>query len=156
MSVSKFDIIGDCDPEKYPIQPKKHSLEYLREKAHLRIRTSTFASVMRIRSSLSFHIHKFFQENGFFYINTPIITGRDAEGAGDMFRVSTLDLKKLPLNDIGNIDFKKDFFGKETNLTVSGQLEAESYALGLGEVYTFGPTFRAENQILHDILQNFG
>ena len=145
LSVSKFDIIGDCDPEKYPIQPKKHSLEYLREKAHLRIRTSTFASVMRIRSSLSFHIHKFFQENGFFYINTPIITGSDAEGAGDMFRVSTLDLKKLPLNDIGNIDFKKDFFGKETNLTVSGQLEAESYALGLGEVYTFGPTFRAEN-----------
>ena len=145
LSVSKLDIIGDCDPEKYPIQPKKHSLEYLREKAHLRIRTSTFASVMRIRSSLSFHIHKFFQENGFFYINTPIITGSDAEGAGDMFRVSTLDLKKLPLNDIGNIDFKKDFFGKETNLTVSGQLEAESYALGLGEVYTFGPTFRAEN-----------
>ena len=145
LSVSKLDIIGDCDPEKYPIQPKKHSLEYLREKAHLRIRTSTFASVMRIRSSLSFHIHKFFQENGFYYINTPIITGSDAEGAGDMFRVSTLDLKKLPLNDIGNIDFKKDFFGKETNLTVSGQLEAESYALGLGEVYTFGPTFRAEN-----------
>ena len=145
LSVIKLDIIGDCDPEKYPIQPKKHSLEYLREKAHLRIRTSTFASVMRIRSSLSFHIHKFFQENGFFYINTPIITGSDAEGAGDMFRVSTLDLKKLPLNDIGNIDFKKDFFGKETNLTVSGQLEAESYALGLGEVYTFGPTFRAEN-----------
>ena len=145
LSVIKLDIIGDCDPEKYPIQSKKHSLEYLREKAHLRIRTSTFASVMRIRSSLSFHIHKFFQENGFFYINTPIITGSDAEGAGDMFRVSTLDLKKLPLNDIGNIDFKKDFFGKETNLTVSGQLEAESYALGLGEVYTFGPTFRAEN-----------
>ena len=145
LSIIKLDIIGDCDPEKYPIQPKKHSLEYLREKAHLRIRTSTFASVMRIRSSLSFHIHKFFQENGFFYINTPIITGSDAEGAGDMFRVSTLDLKKLPLNDIGNIDFKKDFFGKETNLTVSGQLEAESYALGLGEVYTFGPTFRAEN-----------
>ena len=145
LSVIKLDIIGDCDPEKYPIQPKKHSLEYLREKAHLRIRTSTFASVMRIRSSLSFHIHKFFQENGFFYINTPIITGSDAEGAGDMFRVSTLDLKKLPLNDIGNINFKKDFFGKETNLTVSGQLEAESYALGLGEVYTFGPTFRAEN-----------
>ena len=145
LSVSKLDIIGDCDPEEIPYPTQKHSLEYLREKAHLRIRTSTFASVMRIRSSLSFHIHKFFQENGFFYINTPIITGSDAEGAGDMFRVSTLDLKKLPLNEIGNIDFKKDFFGKETNLTVSGQLEAESYALGLGEVYTFGPTFRAEN-----------
>ena len=145
LNVNKLDIIGDCDPEKYPIQPKKHSLEYLREKAHLRIRTSTFASVMRIRSSLSFHIHKFFQENGFYYINTPIITGSDAEGAGEMFRVSTLDLKKTPLNNLGNVDFKKDFFGKETNLTVSGQLEAEAYALGLGEVYTFGPTFRAEN-----------
>ena len=143
--MNKLDIIGDCDPEKYPIQPKKHSLEYLREKAHLRIRTSTFASVMRIRSSLSFHIHKFFQENGFYYINTPIITGSDAEGAGEMFRVSTLDLKKTPFNNLGNVDFKKDFFGKETNLTVSGQLEAEAYALGLGEVYTFGPTFRAEN-----------
>ena len=145
LKVNKLDIIGDCNPEKYPIQPKKHSLEYLREKAHLRIRTTTFAAVMRIRSSLSFYIHKFFQEKGFYYINTPIITGSDAEGAGEMFRVSTLDHKNPPIDENGNLDFKKDFFGKETNLTVSGQLEAEAYALGLGEVYTFGPTFRAEN-----------
>ena len=145
LKIEKIQIYGDSDPDKYPIQPKKHSLEFLREKAHLRIRTTTFAAVMRVRSALSFAVHKFFQERGFFYINTPIITGNDAEGAGEMFRVTTLDLKVPPLNEKGFINYKNDFFGKETNLTVSGQLEAESYALGLGEVYTFGPTFRAEN-----------
>ena len=145
LKIEKIQIHGDSDPDKYPIQPKKHSLEFLREKAHLRIRTTTFAAVMRVRSALSFAVHKFFQERGFFYINTPIITGNDAEGAGEMFRVTTLDLKSPPLNEKGFINYKNDFFGKETNLTVSGQLEAESYALGLGEVYTFGPTFRAEN-----------
>ena len=145
LKIEKIKIYGDSDPDKYPIQPKKHSLEFLREKAHLRIRTTTFAAVMRVRSALSFAVHKFFQERGFFYINTPIITGNDAEGAGEMFRVTTLDLKVPPLNEKGFINYKNDFFGKETNLTVSGQLEAESYALGLGEVYTFGPTFRAEN-----------
>ena len=145
LQVKKIKIYGDSDPEKYPIQPKKHSLEFLREKAHLRIRTSTFAAVMRVRSALSFAVHKFFQEKGFFYVNTPIITGSDAEGAGEMFRVTSLHPKNPPLDDKGVVDYKKDFFGKETNLTVSGQLEAESYALGLGEVYTFGPTFRAEN-----------
>ena len=145
LQVKKIKIYGDSDPEKYPIQPKKHSLEFLREKAHLRIRTSTFAAVMRVRSALSFAVHKFFHEKGFFYVNTPIITGSDAEGAGEMFRVTSLNPKNPPLDDKGVVDYKKDFFGKETNLTVSGQLEAESYALGLGEVYTFGPTFRAEN-----------
>ena len=145
LKIEKIKVYGDSDPDKYPIQPKKHSLEFLREKAHLRIRTTTFAAVMRVRSALSFAVHKFFQERGFFYINTPIITGNDAEGAGEMFRVTTLDLKAPPLNEKGFINYKNDFFGKETNLTVSGQLEAESYALGLGEVYTFGPTFRAEN-----------
>jgi len=145
IKVEKFNIIGESDPEKYPMQPKRHSLEFLREKAHLRIRTSTFSSVMKVRSALSFAIHEFFQKKGFYYINTPIITGSDAEGAGEMFRVSTLDPLSPPLDKSKQINYKEDFFGKETNLTVSGQLEAESYALGLGEVYTFGPTFRAEN-----------
>ncbi|OUW35074.1 MAG: asparagine--tRNA ligase [Flavobacteriaceae bacterium TMED179] len=145
LQVKKIKIHGDSDPDEFPIQPKKHSFEFLREKAHLRIRTTTFAAVMRVRSALSFAVHKFFQEKGFYYINTPIITGSDAEGAGELFRVSTIDPKNPPLDERGFVDYKKDFFGKETNLTVSGQLEAESYALGLGEVYTFGPTFRAEN-----------
>jgi len=145
LQVEELTILGASDPESYPIQPKKHSLEFLREKAHLRVRTATFSAVMRIRSALSFAVHQFFQEEGFFYVNTPIITGSDAEGAGEMFRVSTLDPKNPPLNEEGNPDFKQDFFGKETNLTVSGQLEAEAYALALGDVYTFGPTFRAEN-----------
>ena len=145
LRVKELKVIGESDPDEYPIQPKKHSLEFLREKAHLRIRTSTFSSVMRIRSALSFAIHEFFQKKNFYYINTPIITGSDAEGAGEMFRVSTLDPNSLKLNNKNQIDFSEDFFGKETNLTVSGQLEAEAYALGLGEVYTFGPTFRAEN-----------
>ena len=129
----------------YPIQPKKHSLEFLRENAHLRVRTNTFSSVMRIRSSISFAIHKYFKEKGFFYVNTPIVTGNDAEGAGEMFKVTTLDINNAKLNSKKEIDYSEDFFGKETNLTVSGQLEAESMAMGLGKVYTFGPTFRAEN-----------
>jgi asparaginyl-tRNA synthetase len=128
VQVSSLIILGGSDPEKYPIQPKKHSLEFLREKAHLRIRTNTFAAIMRVRSALAFAVHRYFNENGFFYMNTPIITGSDAEGAGEMFKLEN-----------------EDFFGKTTHLTVSGQLEAETYAMGLGKVYTFGPTFRAEN-----------
>jgi asparaginyl-tRNA synthetase len=145
IQVTSIDILGDSDPEEYPIQPKKHTLEFLRENAHLRTRTNTFSAVMRLRSSLSFAVHKYFNENGFYYMHTPIITGSDAEGAGETFRVSALDAKNPPLNDDGTIDYKKDFFGKETNLTVSGQLEAETFAMSLGKVYTFGPTFRAEN-----------
>jgi asparaginyl-tRNA synthetase len=145
IKVSKIEILGDSNPEEYPIQPKKHSLEFLREQAHLRIRTNTFGAVMRVRSALAFAIHEYFVKNGFFYVNTPIITGSDAEGAGEMFRVSSLDAKNPPLKENGTVDFSKDFFGKETNLTVSGQLEAETYAMALGKVYTFGPTFRAEN-----------
>ena len=143
--VNSIKIIGEADPDLYPIQPKKHSFEYLREKAHLRVRTATFSAVMRIRSVLSFAIHQFFQNKGFYYVHTPIITGSDAEGAGEMFRVSVLDPQKPPIDAEGAVDFKQDFFGKETKLTVSGQLEAETYAQGLGNVYTFGPTFRAEN-----------
>lgn len=143
--VNKFEILGDSNPEEYPIQPKKHSFEFLRENAHLRIRTNTFSAVMRVRSTLAFAIHQYFNQKGFFYINTPIITGSDAEGAGEMFRVSNLDAKNPPLKEDGKVDFSQDFFGKETNLTVSGQLEAETYAMSLGKVYTFGPTFRAEN-----------
>ncbi len=145
IQVNSIEILGDSDPETYPIQPKKHSFEFLRENAHLRTRTNTFSAVMRLRSSLSFAIHKYFNENGFYYMHTPIITGSDAEGAGEMFRVSALDAKNPPLKDDGTVDYSKDFFGKETNLTVSGQLEAETYAMSLGKVYTFGPTFRAEN-----------
>ena len=145
IQVSEITILGDSDPDEYPIQPKKHSMEFLRENAHLRVRTNTFSAVMRLRSALSFGVHQFFQTNGFYYVNTPIITGSDAEGAGEMFRVTSLDLKNPPKDDKGNIDHSQDFFGKETNLTVSGQLEAENYAMALGNVYTFGPTFRAEN-----------
>lgn len=145
IQVKEVFVHGSADPETYPIQPKKHSLEFLREKAHLRVRTNTFAAVMRVRSALSFAVHQYFRDNGFYYVHTPIITGSDAEGAGEMFRVSTLDSKNPPLTEEGDIDYKEDFFGKETNLTVSGQLEAETYAMGLGKVYTFGPTFRAEN-----------
>ena len=145
IKVENIKILGECDPNSYPIQPKKHSLEFLRENAHLRIRTNTFSSIMRIRSSISFSIHKYFKEKGFFYVNTPIITGSDAEGAGEMFKVTTLEINNSKLNSKKEIDYSEDFFGKETNLTVSGQLEAESMAMGLGKVYTFGPTFRAEN-----------
>ncbi|TDU43211.1 asparaginyl-tRNA synthetase [Gelidibacter sediminis] len=145
IKVDKITILGDSDPETYPIQPKKHSFEFLRENAHLRTRTNTFSAVMRLRSTLSFAIHKYFNDNGFYYMHTPIITGSDAEGAGEMFRVTGLDPKNPPLTENGEVNYKEDFFGKETNLTVSGQLEAESYAMSLGKVYTFGPTFRAEN-----------
>ena len=143
--VKSIVILGDSDPETYPIQPKKHSFEFLRENAHLRTRTNTFSAVMRLRSALSFAVHKYFNDNGFFYMHAPIITGSDAEGAGEMFRVSNLDAKNPPLDEQGKVNYKEDFFGKETNLTVSGQLEAETYAMALGQVYTFGPTFRAEN-----------
>lgn len=145
LSVKEVFILGKANPEKYPLQPKKHSLEFLREKAHLRFRTNTFSAVFRIRHSLTFAIHKFFNDRGFVSLHTPIITKADAEGAGKMFRVSSLDFQNLPKDKNGNIDVSKDFFGCKTNLTVSGQLEAELGALGLGEVYTFGPTFRAEN-----------
>jgi len=145
IQVTNLEILGDSDPETYPIQPKKHSFEFLRENAHLRTRTNTFSAVMRLRSTLAFAIHRYFNENGFYYMHAPIITGSDAEGAGEMFRVSALDAKNPPLDENGKVDFTQDFFGKETNLTVSGQLEAETYAMSLGKVYTFGPTFRAEN-----------
>ena len=145
LKVDKLEILGDCDAEKYPLQPKKHSLEFLREIAHLRPRTNTISAVMRIRHAMAFAIHKFFNDKGFYYIHTPIITGSDAEGAGDMFRVTTLDLDNLPKDENGKVNFKEDFFGRETNLTVSGQLEVEAYALALCDTYTFGPTFRAEN-----------
>ncbi len=146
VKVKELEILGDCDPEKYPLQLKnKPSLEYLREIAHLRSRTNTFGAVMRVRHAMAFAIHKFFNDKGFNYIHTPIITGSDAEGAGAMFRVTTLDSKNPPLDEQGHINHKEDFFGKETNLTVSGQLEGETYALALSEIYTFGPTFRAEN-----------
>ena len=138
VQVATIELLGSSDPNQYPIQPKKHSLEFLREKAHLRIRTNTFSAIMRVRSKLAFAVHQYFNEQGFFYMHTPIITGSDAEGAGEMFRVSTLDPKNPPLNEEGNIDHKEDFFGKETNLTVSGQLEGETYAMGLGKIYTFG------------------
>ena len=148
VQVSSIEILGDADPEevsKTILQPKRHSLELLREQSHLRVRTNTFSAVMRLRSSLSFAIHSYFNKNGFYYMHAPIVTGSDAEGAGEMFRVTTLDPKNPPLNEEGIVDYSKDFFGKETNLTVSGQLEAEAYAMALGKVYTFGPTFRAEN-----------
>jgi asparaginyl-tRNA synthetase len=142
VEILNLEILGESDPEKYPIQPKKHSFEFLREQAHLRIRTSTFSAVMRIRSKLAYGVHKFFNERGFNYIHTPIITSSDAEGAGEMFQVTTLNSTQANKK---NFDYTEDFFGKKTSLTVSGQLEAETYALGLGNVYTFGPTFRAEN-----------
>lgn len=138
-------IYGPADPEKYPLQPKRHSLEFLREIAHLRPRTNTFSAILRVRHALAFAVHKYFNDNGFFYLNTPIITASDAEGAGEMFRVTTLDATKPPLTDEGKVDYSQDFFGRETNLTVSGQLEGELGAMALGKIYTFGPTFRAEN-----------
>ncbi len=140
-----LEVLGDSDAEKYPLQPKKHSLEFLREKAHLRFRTNTFGSVFRLRHSLAFAVHQFFNEKGFVYLNTPIITASDAEGAGEMFRVTTLPFDNPPRKEDGSIDFTEDFFGKSTNLTVSGQLEGELGAMAFSEIYTFGPTFRAEN-----------
>jgi asparaginyl-tRNA synthetase len=138
-------LYGKCDPDSYPLQKKGHSMEFLREIAHLRFRTNTFGAVIRIRHAMAFAIHKYYNDRGFFYLHTPIITGSDAEGAGEMFHVTALDLNDLPRTGEGAIDFEKDFFGKPTNLTVSGQLEGELGALALGEIYTFGPTFRAEN-----------
>ncbi len=145
LMVEQIEVLGDASAEAYPLQPKKHSLEFLREIAHLRPRTQTFGAVFRIRHALQFAIHKYFNDNGFFMVHTPIITGSDAEGAGEMFRVTTLDPKQPPKTEEGEVNWKEDFFGKETNLTVSGQLEGELFALGLGKIYTFGPTFRAEN-----------
>ncbi len=145
LKVSSLEILGDSDAEQYPLQPKKHSLEFLRDIAHLRFRTSTFSAVFRVRNVLAYAIHKFFQEKGFVYLHTPIITASDAEGAGQMFRVTTLDVNNPPKNEKGEVDYTQDFFGKSTNLTVSGQLEGELAAMALSDVYTFGPTFRAEN-----------
>lgn len=140
-----LEVFGEADPDKYPLQPKKHSLEFLREIAHLRPRTNTFSAVMRVRHALAFAVHKFFNDKGFFYINTPIITASDAEGAGEAFKVTNFELDNIPKTEDGQIDFEKDFFEKEANLTVSGQLEGELAAMALSEIYTFGPTFRAEN-----------
>ncbi|MBK6831175.1 MAG: asparagine--tRNA ligase [Flavobacteriales bacterium] len=145
MKVTAVEVLGDSDATAYPIQPKKHSLEFLREQAHLRFRTNTYSAVFRMRHQVSFGIHEYFDQNGYNYFHAPIITASDAEGAGEMFRVSVLDAKTPPLNDAGEVDFKEDFFGRESRLTVSGQLQAELAALALGKVYTFGPTFRAEN-----------
>ncbi|MDB5121681.1 MAG: Asparaginyl-tRNA synthetase [Sphingobacteriales bacterium] len=145
IKVTTLEILGDSDAEKFPLQPKKHSLEFLREIAHLRFRTNTFNAVFKIRHALAFAVHQFFNEKGFVYMHTPIITASDAEGAGEMFRVSTIDPDNIPRNEDGSINYKEDFFGKATNLTVSGQLEGELAAMAFGDVYTFGPTFRAEN-----------
>lgn len=145
IQAENIEIYGVADPEKYPLQSKEHSLEFLREKAHLRPRTNTFGAILRVRHALAYAIHKYFNDNGFYYMHTPIITGADAEGAGEMFRVTTLDAKNPPLDENGNVNYKEDFFGSSTNLTVSGQLEAELGAMALSKVYTFGPTFRAEN-----------
>jgi len=145
LKASKVDILGLSDPEKFPLQPKKHSLEFLREIAHLRFRTNTFGSVFRVRHALAFAVHQFFNERGFIYLHTPIITASDAEGAGEMFHVTTLPFDQTPRKEDGEVDFREDFFGRATNLTVSGQLEGELAAMGFAEIYTFGPTFRAEN-----------
>jgi len=145
VKATEIEVLGDSDPEKYPLQPKKHSLEFLREIAHLRFRTNTFGAIFRVRNSLSFAVHQFFQEKGFVYLHTPIITASDAEGAGETFHVTNFDLLNPPKTEDGEIDFKQDFFGRPTNLTVSGQLEGELGAMALSDIYTFGPTFRAEN-----------
>ena len=145
IQASEIEVLGECDPMRFPLQKKDTTLEYLRSVAHMRLRTNTFGAVLRIRNAMAFAIHKFFNEKGFVYLHTPLITESDAEGAGDMFQVTTLDLKNVPLDKKGNVDFGKDFFGKKTSLTVSGQLEGELGATAVGEIYTFGPTFRAEN-----------
>ena len=145
LNATRIEVLGESDPEKYPLQPKKHSLEFLREIAHLRMRTNTFGAVFRVRHALAYAVHTYFNTKGFFYIHTPIITASDAEGAGETFKVTTLNLSNPPKTEDGKIDYSQDFFGKETNLTVSGQLEGDLAAMALAEVYTFGPTFRAEN-----------
>ncbi len=142
--VENIELLGECDPGVYHLQPKRMTMEYLREKAHFRMRTNTFSAVFRIRHAVAFAIHKYFNDKGYYYIHTPIITGSDAEGAGEMFQVTTLEIGNPPRTEDGTIDFKKDFFGKAANLTVSGQLQGETAALALGKIYTFGPTFRAE------------
>ncbi|MBO4392901.1 MAG: asparagine--tRNA ligase, partial [Spirochaetales bacterium] len=144
LAASDIKIIGEC-PEDYPLQKKRHTLEYLREIGHLRARTNTIGAVMRVRSAMAYAVHRFFQENGFYYVNTPLITASDAEGAGQMFQVTTLDFDNIPRTEDGKVDYSKDFFGKKTSLTVSGQLEGETFATALKNIYTFGPTFRAEN-----------
>ena len=144
LQASDITLVGDC-PLDYPLQKKRHTLEYLREIGHLRARTNTIGAVQRVRSTMAYAVHRFFQENGFYYVNTPLITASDAEGAGQMFQVTTLDLDNIPRTEDGKIDYSKDFFGKRTSLTVSGQLEGETYATALKNIYTFGPTFRAEN-----------
>jgi asparaginyl-tRNA synthetase len=145
INAGSIELYGKSDAETYPLQKKGHSMEFLREVAHLRFRTNTFGAVFRIRHTMAFAIHKYFNDKGFFYLHTPIVTGSDAEGAGEMFHVTTMDLKNMPRNEDGSVDYRNDFFGRETNLTVSGQLEGELGALSLGDIYTFGPTFRAEN-----------
>ena len=145
IQASEIGIYGSADPDTYPLQKKGHSMEFLREIAHLRPRTNTFGAVLRMRHAMAFAVHKYYNDKGFYYLHTPIITGSDCEGAGEMFHVTTFDLNEVPRNDDGTINYREDFFGKETNLTVSGQLEGELGALALGEIYTFGPTFRAEN-----------
>jgi asparaginyl-tRNA synthetase len=145
INAATIELYGKSDAETYPLQKKGHSMEFLRENAHLRFRTNTFGAVFRIRHAMAFAIHKYYNDKGFFYLHTPIITGSDCEGAGEMFHVTTMDLKNIPHDESGSVDYKNDFFGKETNLTVSGQLEGELGALALGDIYTFGPTFRAEN-----------
>lgn len=145
IKATDIEILGDSDPEKFPLQPKKHSLEFLREIAHLRFRTNTFNAVFKVRHALAFAIHQFYNERGFVYMHTPVITASDAEGAGEMFKVTTLDFDNTPRTEDGSVDYKEDFFGRATNLTVSGQLEGELAAMAFGHIYTFGPTFRAEN-----------
>ena len=145
IKAAEIEVLGDCDPMRFPLQKKDATMEYLRTVAHMRLRTNTFGAVLRIRHAMAFAIHKFFNDKGFVYLHTPLITESDAEGAGDMFQVTTMDLKNIPLDKKGNVDFSKDFFGKKTSLTVSGQLEGELGATAVGEIYTFGPTFRAEN-----------
>ena len=145
VKAKQIEVLGDSDPEKYPLQPKKHSLEFLREIAHLRFRTNTFGAIFRVRNTLSYAIHTFFQDRGFVYLHTPIITASDAEGAGETFHVTNFDIANPPKTETGEIDYKQDFFGRATNLTVSGQLEGELGAMALSDIYTFGPTFRAEN-----------
>ncbi len=145
IQATEIEVLGDCDPMRFPLQKKDTSLEYLRSVAHMRLRTNTFGAVLRIRNQMAYAIHTFFNQKGFVYLHTPIITQSDAEGAGDMFHVTTMDLKNIPLDKKGEVDFSKDFFGKKTSLTVSGQLEGELGATAVGEIYTFGPTFRAEN-----------
>lgn len=145
INAKEIIVLGEANPEEYPLQPKKHSLEFLRDIAHLRFRTNTFGAIARVRHAMIFSVHQFFNDKGFYNIHTPIITGTDAEGAGEMFQVTTLDLANPPLDEKGKVDYKEDFFGKKSNLAVTGQLEAELAALALSEVYTFGPTFRAEN-----------